>query len=522
VEREGLALTVMVHYEKKPSFCTHYKMLGHDLHSCLKLISLTQQECTSKGTKQAQSVPLQNMHQSKSNWIGKAPAHAAKYTQSENFMAGTNHTQSQAGKFTQTQGTILQHNSTVTRSQIAVVCTVNNTSQGPFTVGSVPEQFVVTADSLVNNTAAGKAPTQSQGPVSTHLYHDVIGSKVHNNNLNGKLTVTNQESVDVAEIAAVQKGVDPSTLPLQNSYDLLQDDCELPSEKERLADMDSSHISNDTLLESAKIVDKVSGEIVSLDQDAHSKVSVYVEYDTNEPAMSVATNDAVVESDTRSLPKHALLKAHQPISGPRELSNLTQIVHSKPLDNMLHTETLSSKLTTLVDSVSHAMDPSDFHFFTCEYLGKHGMTDIIENPAIIIPHTTTYEILGPNKRKITQSANTSNTSEACRKSEKILRKFWADDLDTDSTLEPETDTDRNLSLLSASPEADRYLMLASETSKKGKRGRPRKTKSPKAQSSIKIKGRKLVASEDTSHIVHTKSKTHSKINNTQCSVDTGT
>ena len=37
VEREGHALSVMVQYEKQPSFCTPCKMLGHDVHSCSKL-----------------------------------------------------------------------------------------------------------------------------------------------------------------------------------------------------------------------------------------------------------------------------------------------------------------------------------------------------------------------------------------------------------------------------------------------------------------------------------------------------
>lgn len=31
VEREGHDLSVTVQYEKQPSFCTHCKMLGHDV-----------------------------------------------------------------------------------------------------------------------------------------------------------------------------------------------------------------------------------------------------------------------------------------------------------------------------------------------------------------------------------------------------------------------------------------------------------------------------------------------------------
>jgi len=96
--------------------------------------------------------------------------------------------------------------------------------------------------------------------------------------------------VDVAEIAATQKSGNSSTPPLHNSFDLLLEDGELPSGEVRLADKDPNHISNVTLLESAEIVDKVSKEIVSLEQVAHSKVSVNVENDSYEPAAVLTEN----------------------------------------------------------------------------------------------------------------------------------------------------------------------------------------------------------------------------------------
>jgi hypothetical protein len=37
VEREGYALTIMVQYEKHPSFCAHCKTIGHNVHSCSKM-----------------------------------------------------------------------------------------------------------------------------------------------------------------------------------------------------------------------------------------------------------------------------------------------------------------------------------------------------------------------------------------------------------------------------------------------------------------------------------------------------
>jgi hypothetical protein len=60
VEREGHALSVMVQYEKQPSFCTHCKMLGHDIHSCLKLSSLHQKEGFNSPHNQAQTAPQHN------------------------------------------------------------------------------------------------------------------------------------------------------------------------------------------------------------------------------------------------------------------------------------------------------------------------------------------------------------------------------------------------------------------------------------------------------------------------------
>lgn len=37
VEREGHALTVMIQYEKVPTFCANCKTIGHSIHSCSKL-----------------------------------------------------------------------------------------------------------------------------------------------------------------------------------------------------------------------------------------------------------------------------------------------------------------------------------------------------------------------------------------------------------------------------------------------------------------------------------------------------
>jgi len=92
-------------------------------------------------------------------------------------------------------------------------------------------------------------------------------------------------TVDEAVIAATQKSKDSLTLRLHNSFDLLHDDRELPSGEVMLVDTETNHISKDTLLKSAEIVDEVSKEIVILNHVAHSEVSGNVEIDSSEPAI---------------------------------------------------------------------------------------------------------------------------------------------------------------------------------------------------------------------------------------------
>jgi len=69
VEREGHVLSVMVQYEKQPSFCSHCKMLGRDLQSCLKLSSLSH-EGPSVSSKKAHFVPQHIRNHSTHNLNG--------------------------------------------------------------------------------------------------------------------------------------------------------------------------------------------------------------------------------------------------------------------------------------------------------------------------------------------------------------------------------------------------------------------------------------------------------------------
>lgn len=78
------------------------------------------------------------------------------------------------------------------------------------------------------------------------------------------------DNVDVPETATIQKSGNFSTWSLHNSFDTLHEECELPSGETQLAYKDPNHNSNDTLSESATIIDKVSKEIVCLIHFAHS------------------------------------------------------------------------------------------------------------------------------------------------------------------------------------------------------------------------------------------------------------
>ena len=202
------------------------------------------------------------------------------------------------------------------------------------------------------------------------------------------------ENVDVPESAAIQKSVDSSTLSLHNSFDLLHEDGELPLGEEKL---DPNHISADDLFESAEIVDKVSEE---------PKVADTVKNDSFEPAI-LDTNMTVVESDTRIMfiPTSAPQSPEQCSQAGRRLYPSAAIVSAIFIgDPNLSKQAASSKIATY--------------------------------DATIITLITTYdENIGPDKGRISQPSNSKNTSEACKKSEKLLSKFWADGLDSDHAFE---------------------------------------------------------------------------------------
>jgi len=175
----------MIHFSK---FCTHCKGLGHDIHHCLKLSSLNQNAGSSKALKQVHSVPSQNRVHSKSDLTGKHPV-TADFTAIENF-TGTH-----------------------------PVNTDNN--------------VVDLATAQVHQHAGNKEMISEAENLVMCIDHEDITKEGTN--------------VDVAEVAAIQKNGDSSTLVLHNSFELLVADCELPSGEARLGDKDLTHLSNDRL-----------------------------------------------------------------------------------------------------------------------------------------------------------------------------------------------------------------------------------------------------------------------------------
>ncbi|RHN67929.1 hypothetical protein MtrunA17_Chr3g0108131 [Medicago truncatula] len=233
-----------------------------------------------------------------------------------------------------------------------------------------------------------------------------------------------------------------------------------------LADKDTNHNSTVVLAESTDIVDQVSKEIVLLNQTVNSKVSDDM---NNEPSESAAL-----------ISKKTIL-----VTDVWPHSFTTSVPLSPEQCSMTRRRLFPSAATVPVTIVR---DPSFYLSFMLPVLSE----PTSDAMTIITPIIFTYEILGPDKGKISAPATSKNTSKACMKSEKILSKFWADDLDTnqasDNTLELDTNAEGLQVLLFESSVAAQYLLQNSGTTKKGKRGRPRMTKNRKDNSGNKAQG----------------------------------
>lgn len=111
-----------------------------------------------------------------------------------------------------------------------------------------------------------------------------------------------------------------------------------------------------------------------------------------------------------------------------------------------------------------------------------------------------------DKRQVQIANVQKNTSEVCKKDGKFMSKFWGEeDTDaTDSTIEPETDTELHQA---TSPSASKYLVT--DNVKKGTRGRPKKQRSPKDKVGNKSPEQGIAS-------VHTRAqKLHNNNKNTQ-------
>jgi len=118
---------------------------------------------------------------------------------------------------------------------------------------------------------------------------------------------------------------------------------------------------------------------------------------------------------------------------------------------------------------------------TYELNGMAGDPEGLEHTSyqpIINPVTTSEEILGADKKVVNLQDVTWKATAASIKSTKILSKFWGEDLDSDSNVEPEADTVNHADNIL---DTSLYLTTPSVTGKKGKRGRPKKPKAPNKQ-----------------------------------------
>ncbi|KEH43382.1 DUF4283 domain protein [Medicago truncatula] len=225
---------------------------------------------------------------------------------------------------------------------------------------------------------------------------------------------------------------------------------ELPSGEAELVDKDPNQISNITLVDSVEIVDKVSEEIVSLSQVAHSKDSDTLQNVSDESVFLTPNNNKLVTDDGLPTP------APTP---PMQCSKAERLLF----------------LGADIASASLAMDPILVMQSTPPAKATFG--------DFLSPITTTDENLRPDKDGL-------DTDQA-----------------SDNTLEPDTFTEQEHAMLEAHLEVHKFLSHTTDTAKKGKRGRPRKPKSPIALSGTKSKHKTSAdLSEIGSDTVNTRSK----------------
>lgn len=105
---------------------------------------------------------------------------------------------------------------------------------------------------------------------------------------------------------------------------------------------------------------------------------------------------------------------------------------------------------------------------------------------LAVPITSIDEDLGPDKSKVQSSGGSSNHTAASLKSVKILSKFWGDMVDddtaTDSTMEPDFDTEKQVAAMKTCSDVEKYLAKQYELASQVKPGKKtKKQKSPKNQ-----------------------------------------
>lgn len=91
-----------------------------------------------------------------------------------------------------------------------------------------------------------------------------------------------------------------------------------------------------------------------------------------------------------------------------------------------------------------------------------------------VPITSIDEDLGPDKSKVQSSGGSSNHIAASLKSVKILSKFLGDMVDddtaTDSTMEPDFDTEKQVAVMKTRSDVEKYLAKQHELASQVKLG----------------------------------------------------
>lgn len=206
VEREGHALSVMVQYERQPSFCTHCKMSGHEVYNCQKLTL--------------------NLNEDTSKTVHKAPTGQQQ--------TRTSHSINRAGKLPVTATDDLNHNKTDTTPII----------QDPNHAVTLKQQSYVNSTLKHDPKAVTISSQRSVAVHNTNNQGNIPAETLEDSTFNRVNSFPKKKSTSTVHKLGTNSDINTRKLPLLNSFELLNEDGDLPLGEARQAELVENHIPN--------------------------------------------------------------------------------------------------------------------------------------------------------------------------------------------------------------------------------------------------------------------------------------